>query len=94
MQTPVGVRLIFLVHDGENCSATSKNDSEYNSDTPPPKLGMTPHLLSWAWWVEHAFNPSTWGTEAWGALNLRTAWSTGQIPKNSQAYTEQLCLEK
>jgi hypothetical protein len=40
--------------------------------------------------VAHTFSPSTWEAEASGFLSSRPAWST----KDSQGYTEKLCLEK
>jgi hypothetical protein len=39
--------------------------------------------------VAHAFNPSTWETEAGKFLSSRPAWSA-----DSQSYTEKPCLEK
>jgi hypothetical protein len=40
--------------------------------------------------VAHAFNPSTWESEAGGFLNLRPDWSTEWVPGQLRLYWENL----
>jgi hypothetical protein len=40
--------------------------------------------------MAHAFNPSTWKTEAGGFLSSRPAWSTKWVPGQPGLYRETL----
>jgi hypothetical protein len=61
--------------------------------TYPNGLGPSSSIkkipYSWAV-VAHAFNPSTWKTEAGRSLNSRPAWSIDQIPRHPELHRETL----
>ena len=44
--------------------------------------------------VAHAFNPSTWETEAGRFLSARPSWSLQSEFQDCQGYTENPCLKK
>jgi hypothetical protein len=49
------------------------------------------NISGWGWAVvAHAFNPSTWDTEAGGFLISRPAWSTEWVPGQPGLHRETL----